>query len=117
PYAPFASKTDWEVAKWAKLRGAGSTAFTDLLKVDALGLSYGTSAQLNSIIDQDLPGRPAFRRSEVVVDNEVFHLYSRNIIECIRALYGDSEFAPYLFVAPERHYIDKERTVRMYHNM
>ncbi|KAJ6596460.1 hypothetical protein B0H10DRAFT_2327913 [Mycena sp. CBHHK59/15] len=121
PYAPFASKTDWEIAKWAKLRGAGSTAFTDLLQVQgvrkALGLSYGTSAQLNTIIDNELPGRPKFERSEVVVDGEVFHLYSRNIIECIRALYGDSDFAPYLFVAPERHYIDKDKTVRMYHNM
>ncbi|KAJ7758311.1 hypothetical protein B0H16DRAFT_1821620 [Mycena metata] len=28
PYAPFTSKLDWEVAKWAKLRGAGSTVFT-----------------------------------------------------------------------------------------
>ncbi|KAJ7021153.1 hypothetical protein C8F04DRAFT_1195762 [Mycena alexandri] len=120
-YAPFASKKDWEIAKWAKLRGAGSTAFTDLLKVEgvceALGLSYSTSAQLNKIIDNELPGTPAFHHSEVIVDNEVFHLYSRNIIECIRALYGDSDFAPYLFVAPERHYIDKEKTIRMYHNM
>jgi hypothetical protein len=33
PYAPFSSKMDWEVARWAKLRGSGSTAFTDLLKI------------------------------------------------------------------------------------
>ncbi|KAF7349526.1 hypothetical protein MSAN_01743000 [Mycena sanguinolenta] len=121
PYKPFLLKMDWEIARWAKLRGAGSTAFTDLLKIEgvreALGLSYGTSAQLNSIIDNELPGRPKFHRSEVVVDNEVFHLYSRNIIECIRALYGDSNFAPYLCVLPERHYIDKDKTIRMYHNM
>ncbi|KAJ7834648.1 hypothetical protein B0H14DRAFT_3461949 [Mycena olivaceomarginata] len=31
PYAPFTSKMDWEVAKWAKLRGACSTAFSDLM--------------------------------------------------------------------------------------
>ncbi|KAF7348086.1 hypothetical protein MSAN_01761200 [Mycena sanguinolenta] len=121
PYKPFLSKMDWEIARWAKLRGAGSTAFTDLLKIEgvreALGLSYGTSAQLNAIIDDELPGRPKFHRSEVVVDNEVFHLYSRNIIECIRALYGDSAFAPYLCVFPEKHYIDKDKTIRMYHNM
>jgi hypothetical protein len=35
-YAPFASKIDWEVARWAKLRGSGSTAFTDLLKIDGV---------------------------------------------------------------------------------
>ncbi|KAJ7504642.1 hypothetical protein B0H11DRAFT_1709428 [Mycena galericulata] len=122
PYAPFTSKTDWEIARWAKLRGAGSTAFTDLLNGvslvrKALGLSYGTSAQLNAILDNKLPGRPKFHCSEVVVDGDVFNLYSCDIIECVRALYGDSDFAPYLFVAPERHYIDKDKTIRMYHNM
>ncbi|KAJ7200607.1 hypothetical protein GGX14DRAFT_400602 [Mycena pura] len=44
---------------------------------EKLGLSYGTSAQLNAIIDKQLPGRPAFERSEIVVDGEVFDLYSR----------------------------------------
>ncbi|KAK7025769.1 hypothetical protein R3P38DRAFT_3531625 [Favolaschia claudopus] len=121
PYAPFTSKMDWEVAKWAKLRGAGSTAFSDLLEIegvrDSLNLSYANSVQLNKIIDEKLPGRPKFVRSEVVVDGEVFHLYSRDILECVRALWGDSEFAPYLFVAPERHYLDKDKTIRMYHNM
>ena len=33
-YAPFASKLDWEVARWAKLRGPGSTATTELLGID-----------------------------------------------------------------------------------
>ncbi|KAJ7118222.1 hypothetical protein C8R44DRAFT_923423 [Mycena epipterygia] len=120
-YAPFASKIDWDVARWAKLRGSGSTAFTDLLKIDgvreALGLSYGTSVQLNAIIDEKLPGRPKFTRSEVVVGGEAFDLYSRNILECVRALFGDTEFAPYLFVVPERHYVDKDKTIRLYHNM
>ncbi|KAJ7133963.1 hypothetical protein C8R43DRAFT_1132985 [Mycena crocata] len=121
PYAPFKSKMDWEIAKWAKLRGSGSTAFTDLLDIDgvceSLDLSYKTSLHLNKIIDEKLPGRPKFTRSEVVVNGEVFYLYSRDILECVRALWGDSDFAPYLFVAPEKHYIDKDKTIRMYHNM
>ncbi|KAJ7707896.1 hypothetical protein B0H16DRAFT_1746444 [Mycena metata] len=121
PYAPFKSKVDWEIAKWAKLRGAGSTAFTDLLNIDrvreSLDLSYGTSVQLNKIIDGKLPGRPKFTRSEVVVNGEVFPLYSRDILECVRALWGETDFAPYLFVVPEKHYIDKGKTIRMYHNM
>ncbi|KAF7342815.1 hypothetical protein MSAN_01997400 [Mycena sanguinolenta] len=121
PYAPFKSKMDWEIGKWAKLRGAGSTAFTDLLKIggvrEALDLSYGTSVELNKIIDEKLPGRPKFTRSEVVVNGEVFQLYSRDILECVRALWGDADFAPYLFVVPEKHYIDKDKTIRMYHNM
>jgi hypothetical protein len=82
-----------------------------------LGLSYGSSLELNAIIDEKPPGRPQFTRSEVVVAGEVFELYSRNIIECVRALFGDTDFAPYLFVVPERHYADKDQTVRLYHNM
>lgn len=37
-YAPFASKMDWDLARWAKLRGSGSTAFTDLLKIEGIRL-------------------------------------------------------------------------------
>lgn len=33
-YAPFSSKMDWEVARWAKLRGLGSTALSDLLAIE-----------------------------------------------------------------------------------
>ncbi|KAJ7136421.1 hypothetical protein C8R43DRAFT_1089450 [Mycena crocata] len=80
PYAPFASKMDWDIARF-------------------------------------LPGRPKFERSEVVVGGEAFDLYSRNIIDCVRALFGDTDFAPYLFVVPERHYADANKTIRLYHNM
>ncbi|KAI0702091.1 hypothetical protein C8Q76DRAFT_802383 [Earliella scabrosa] len=55
PYAPFASRLDWEVAKWAKMRGPGSTALTELLNiqdlVSLLSLSFKTSQELNNIID------------------------------------------------------------------
>ena len=33
PYSPFSSRTDWELAKWAKLRGPSATAFTELMGV------------------------------------------------------------------------------------
>lgn len=33
PYAPFASRLDWEVAEWAKLRGPSATAFSELLMI------------------------------------------------------------------------------------
>lgn len=35
-YAPFASKREWEIARWAKLRGPGSTALSELLKIDGV---------------------------------------------------------------------------------
>ena len=34
PYAPFTSRIDWQLARWAKLRGPGSTAFSDLLAIE-----------------------------------------------------------------------------------
>jgi len=37
-WVPFTSKIDWEIAKWAKLRGAGSTAFSDLLAIEGVCL-------------------------------------------------------------------------------
>lgn len=39
-WAPFASKLDWEMARWAKLRGPGSTALTELLKLDGVSFPF-----------------------------------------------------------------------------
>ncbi|KAF9455149.1 hypothetical protein BDZ94DRAFT_1316632 [Collybia nuda] len=36
PYAPFKNKMDWEIARWAKLRGPGSTAFSELLSINGV---------------------------------------------------------------------------------
>jgi hypothetical protein len=38
PYHPFSTKLDWEVACWAKKRGQGSNALTDLLNIE--GVSF-----------------------------------------------------------------------------
>jgi len=35
-WEPFKSKLDWEVAQWAKLRGPGSTAFSELLALEGV---------------------------------------------------------------------------------
>ena len=35
-YFPFASQMDWEVARWAKLHGLSSTAFSDLLAIEGV---------------------------------------------------------------------------------
>ena len=44
PWAPFSSEIDWKVARWAKLRGAGSTAFSDLLAIKGVRFFF---ARLN----------------------------------------------------------------------
>ena len=38
-WAPFHSKLDWEIARWAKCRGPGSTAFSELLAIDGVCVS------------------------------------------------------------------------------
>ena len=40
PYAPFLSEIDWGVARWAKLRGPSSTAFSELLKIPGVRFFY-----------------------------------------------------------------------------
>ena len=42
PWAPFHSKKDWEIARWAKVRGVGSTAFSDILAIDGVGFFANT---------------------------------------------------------------------------
>jgi hypothetical protein len=94
-----------------------SISHTYLQLVDALGLSFKTSRELNKIIDCELPGRPRFRREDVVVGGETFSMYSRNVLECIKALYGDADFAKHLRFKPERHYKYNDRSQRVYHDM
>ena len=46
-----------------------------------------------------------------------YDLYRRDIIECIRALFGNPAFTQDLVFAPERHYTDGSRSIRIYHEM
>ncbi|KAH8100185.1 hypothetical protein BXZ70DRAFT_893418 [Cristinia sonorae] len=124
PYAPFASEIDWKVAQWAKLQGPGSTSFSNLLNIkgvaERLELSYKNSNELNKIIDTHLPTRrPRFQREEIMVDaaGASFDVYFRDVIECVSALLGDPEFAPYLVFSPERHYADENQNIRLFHDM
>ncbi|KAI0725932.1 hypothetical protein BC629DRAFT_1447429 [Irpex lacteus] len=121
PYAPFTSKLDWEFAKWAKLRGPSETSLTELLGIDdvkdRLELSYKNAHQLDRLLDGLPSTRPSFVRGEVKVKDKTFDFYFRDIIQCIRALFSDPEFAPHLVFVPERHYVDQGRTQRLYHDM
>jgi hypothetical protein len=85
--------------------------------VDRLGLSFSSTKELNEIIDQRLPGRPPFQCREFVIGGETLELHFRDVLSCIRSIYGDPSFACDLVVAPEHHYADRERTVRIYSEM
>ncbi|KAL1687786.1 hypothetical protein GGG16DRAFT_61384 [Schizophyllum commune] len=120
-YGVFGSRMAWEVAKWAKLRGPSSTALTELLQiegvVDALDLPFKNATELNKLIDNHLPGRPPFVRHEFELSGQIFDVYYRDIILCIKALLGDVEFCPVLAFCPEKHYTDSSKQQRLYHDM
>jgi hypothetical protein len=83
---------------------------------EALGLSYQNVTQLNALIDT-LPGRPPFKCETVRIYGREFNLHYRDIISCIQGLIGNPEFANHLVFAPERHYIDVERNIRVIDDM
>ncbi|KAJ3542161.1 hypothetical protein NM688_g6000 [Phlebia brevispora] len=120
-YAPFHSELDWKVTHWAKLRGPGSTAVSELLQIsgvqEKLGLSYKNARELNKLVDVLPTTRPKFMREEIVVADEAFEVYMRDVVECLKALFGDAEFARYLVFLPERHYADADQTVQLYYDM
>ena len=53
----------------------------------------------------------------MVIAEEVFEMYSRDILECIECLFGDPEFTSQLILSPERHYADANKTQRLFHEM
>lgn len=56
-------------------------------------------------------------RDEIVVADEAFDVYMRDVIECLKSLFGDAEFARYLVFLPERHYSNPDCTMRLYYDM
>jgi hypothetical protein len=46
-WAPFSSKIDWEIARWAKLRGPGSTALSELLRIEGVRTLSSAFTRLN----------------------------------------------------------------------
>src|SRR6266704_6203508 len=82
-----------------------------------LSLSYSNICDLNKIIDTQLPCRPRFQHQDVMIGGETVTVYSCNVIECIKALYGSAEFASHIIFRPERHYDQGNRDERHYHDM
>ncbi|KAF8272272.1 hypothetical protein EI94DRAFT_1862395 [Lactarius quietus] len=120
-WAPFHSQCDWEIACWAKMCGPTSSALADLLAipevVDHLGLSYRTPKQLNEIIDGKLPGCPPFQCHEIIMAGEHLQFYFCDILQSIRSLFGDPEFAHDMVYAPECHYANIEWSSHVYSEM
>jgi Plavaka transposase len=69
------------------------------------------------MIDNELPGHPPFQCKEVTFNDKHLEFYYRDVMECIRAIYGDPQFAPDLVFAPEQHYTCPECICHMYNEM
>ncbi|KAH9035981.1 hypothetical protein EDB83DRAFT_2524834 [Lactarius deliciosus] len=86
-WAPFRSQCDWELTHWAKMCGPTSSAVAALLAVpqlvDRLELSYHNPRELDTIINQELPGRPPFKCWDLLIRGETLHFYYRDIIQCL----------------------------------
>ena len=52
-----------------------------------------------------------------MVGSEVCKVYFWDIVACIKSLFRDPNFMPYLVFRPEKHYTDKDKMVQMYHDM
>jgi hypothetical protein len=70
-------------------------------------------------IDHNLHGHLSFQPHDITVGDEVVTLHVRNILECVRALYGEPEFAPFLIFKPQCHYHVSAGCTksRVYHDM
>src|SRR6266702_1872849 len=64
-----------------------------------------------------MPGRPKFKCEEIRLGGESYDFYYRDIILCIRTLFGDPTFARRLIFAPERHYQDADHTTQIFSEM
>lgn len=60
-FAPFSSQMEWEIARWAKLRGPSSTAFTELMKID------GVSVKFEQFFEQQLTSQLLYRSQNPLV--------------------------------------------------
>lgn len=86
--------------------------------MDSLHLSFKDIIELNHIIDIKIPTVcPHFACVKVIVGGEPQILYHRNILDCIKALYGAAEFSQYLVFAPEHHYTDDSKSTYVYHEV
>ena len=52
-----------------------------------------------------------------MVGKEVCEVFFRDVIACVRALFGNPNFDAVMVLVPEKHYTNEERKVRMCHDM
>ncbi|KZT51565.1 hypothetical protein CALCODRAFT_442895, partial [Calocera cornea HHB12733] len=139
-YHPFQSEVDFHIGSWLKLENISQAAIDRLLTpqvqpyisgvdslsnvsvqfVKLLNLSFKSSRALNTIIDCKLPsdGLP-WTRTEFSLEGtaEKCIFWHRDLLQAIRALYGEPRFASVLKYSPEQHFCDDEGENRIFDEM
>ena len=83
-----------------------------------LGLSFSSADELNAVIDKKLPnGLPKFVQEEFTLAGQTYEFYHRDVMQCVRALYGDPELVEFLVHAPEKHFTGPDKKTRIYSEM
>ncbi|EIM79383.1 uncharacterized protein STEHIDRAFT_36669, partial [Stereum hirsutum FP-91666 SS1] len=107
-WAPFASKRDWCIAKWAIEEGIGNGKLDRLLEiegvVESLGLSFRNAAGLHKHVDSMPSEAPWSTRDIVFSDqpNDHYTVQYRDVIDGVKALLGDPSLADKLVYRPKR---------------
>ncbi|KIY61165.1 hypothetical protein CYLTODRAFT_384796 [Cylindrobasidium torrendii FP15055 ss-10] len=124
-YHPFASKLDWEIARWMVKDGIGHSSFNRLLQIEGvkerLGLSYHNTTGLHQRLN-GIPLRAGEWMSKQIYftdkpDGEPFVLLHRDILDAIRALWGKPELADRIVFKPKQMFSDAEKENRIYTEM
>ena len=84
--------------------------------IDKLRLSYSNSSELNKIVDT-LPSSPSFDCNELMIAGEPLQFHCRDLVQCIKYLFGNPAYAECLVFALERHYADHERKCQVYNEL
>ena len=73
--------------------------------------------ELNDLIDNHMVGLPSFQCKELHIGNEQLEFHYRDMLQCIRSLYGDPAFAQNLAHSPVQLYTSADQTCRIINEM
>ncbi|KAH9931773.1 hypothetical protein B0H21DRAFT_836254 [Amylocystis lapponica] len=127
-WLPFASKDEWELARWLTTAGVSQSAIDDFLKLpitrDRTHPSFHNKRTFFQKIDT-LPQGPAWsceswevtgdelnEKGEPIV--ETVELWKRNTVDCIQELIGNPAFKDNMQYAPEKLYAEEECKTRIF---
>ncbi|KIY61007.1 hypothetical protein CYLTODRAFT_318311, partial [Cylindrobasidium torrendii FP15055 ss-10] len=123
-YHPFASQLDWEIAHWMVTDGIGHSLFNRLLSIEGVKEKLGLSFKNTSGLHQQLDSVP-LRAGEWQVkhltfpdrEDDPFILRHRDVLNAIKALWGDPNLAKHIVYRPSRIFTDREKKHRIVNEM